>query len=104
MNFVDRRQKMLEVLYLRRHDTYANLACEFNVSRRTIERDISVPMCTYPIETFRGYNGSVRVTDGFYLYRRELTPQQLDLLRRVRQLITEEDQVLLESILTQFNI
>ena len=32
MNPWERRQKILEVLCLRRHDTYINLAHEFNVS------------------------------------------------------------------------
>ncbi len=36
----ERRQKILEVLCLRRHDTYRNLAHEFNVSTGTIRRDI----------------------------------------------------------------
>ncbi len=102
MNYVDRRQKMIEVLCLRRNDTYGNLACEFNVSRRTIGRDIAVLMCKYPIETSRGYSGGVRVKEGFYLHRRALTQQQVDLLRRVSELLTEEDQIIFNSILTHF--
>ena len=42
MNPWERRQKILEVLCLRRHDTYRNLAHEFNVSTGTIRRDIVV--------------------------------------------------------------
>ena len=56
----ERRQELLEVLCRRRHDTYDNLAFEFNVSRRTIRRDIAILMCSYPIETSRGYGGGVR--------------------------------------------
>ena len=40
MNPWERRQKLLEVLCLRRHDTTGNLAHEFRVSRETIRRDI----------------------------------------------------------------
>ena len=36
----ERRQKILEALCLRRHDTYGNLAHEFHVSTGTIRRDI----------------------------------------------------------------
>ena len=42
MNPWERRQKILEVLCLRRHDTYEGLAQEFNVSKRTIRRDIEI--------------------------------------------------------------
>ena len=42
LNPWERRQKILEVLCLRRHDTYGNLAHEFNVSTGTIRRDIVV--------------------------------------------------------------
>ena len=49
----ERRQKLIEVLCCRRHDTYYNLAFEFNVSTRTICRDIAALMCSYPLETVR---------------------------------------------------
>ena len=51
MNPWERRQKILEILCLRRHETTENLAHEFNVSRGTIRRDITVLTCSYPIET-----------------------------------------------------
>ena len=41
MNPWERRQKILEVLCLRRQETTGNLAHEFNVSRGTIRRDRS---------------------------------------------------------------
>ena len=47
----ERRQQLLETLCRRRHDTYGNLAREFNVSERTICRDVAVLMCSYPVET-----------------------------------------------------
>ena len=42
LNPWERRQKILEVLCLRRHDTYGNLAHEFNVSTGTIRRDSGI--------------------------------------------------------------
>lgn len=58
----ERRQKLLEVLCLRRHDTCANLAHEFHVCQRTIRYDIEALMCSYPIETICGrFGGGVRV-------------------------------------------
>lgn len=44
MSYAERREAILEVLCIRRHDTYRNLAFEFQVSRETIRQDIAVLM------------------------------------------------------------
>ena len=104
----ERRQELLEVLCLRRKDTYDNLAFEFKVSRRTICRDIAVLMCSYPIETFRGrYDGGVRAMDGYYhTYKHpdqnSLTPKQLALLRKLRNQVEGDDLDTINSIIVQF--
>ena len=69
MNPWERRQKILEVLCLRRHETTGNLAHEFNVSRGTIHRDLIILTCSYPIESIQGGHGGVRVADWFHLDR-----------------------------------
>lgn len=103
MTPTERRQKLLELLCIRRHDTCDNLAHEFHVSSATIRRDIAVLTCSYPIETVCGrYGGGVRVADGYYLYRNILTPQQAALLQRLRDQLDGEDRIILNSILFQF--
>lgn len=108
MSPAERRQELLEVLCLRRHDTYDNLAHEFNVSKMTIRRDIAVLMCSYPIETVHGgRHGCVRVIEGYYLnyrprLRKALSPKQTDLLRRLRNQLAGEDRDTISSILVQF--
>ncbi len=39
---LERRQELFEVMCERRHDTIDNLAFQFGVDRRTIERDIEL--------------------------------------------------------------
>lgn len=103
MSAIERRQELLEVLCRRRHDTYNNLANEFNVSKMTIRRDIAVLMCSFPIETVCGrYGGGVRVADGFYQSRKTFTPKQTDFLRRMREQVVGDDLDTLNSILSQF--
>lgn len=103
MSYAERREAILEVLCIRRHDTYRNLAFEFQVSRETIRQDIAVLMCSYPIETVRGrYGGGVKVADGFYLYRRKLTARQATLLVKLSAQLTGDDLATLDSILHQF--
>jgi len=104
----ERRQKLLDVLCQRRHDTYDNLAYEFNVSKMTIRRDIAELMCSYPIETVRGRNGGgVRVMDGYYrnykpAVHQNLTPKQTALLRRLKTQLVGDELDTLNSILVQF--
>lgn len=79
LNPWERRQKILEVLCQRRHDTYANLAHEFGVCKGTIRRDITVLTCSYPIETVSGGHGGIRVAEWFHLNRRTLSTDELEL-------------------------
>lgn len=104
----ERRQKLLETLCRRRHDTYKNLAREFNVSERTICRDIALLMCSYPVETVCGrFGGGVKVLDGYYCYQKPsaskvLTPKQVSLLRKLRDQLEGDDLDTINSILVQF--
>ena len=104
----ERRQKLLEVLCLRRHDTCENLAREFHVCQRTIRYDIETLMCSYPIETVCGrYGGGVKVAEGYYLNHKfakhsALSPEQTALLRKLRSQLTGDDFDTLNSILIQF--
>ena len=104
----ERREKLLEVLSLRRYDTCENLAHEFGVSRRTIRYDIEILMCSYPIETVRGrYGGGVRAMDGYYRNykhsdQNSLTPKQLALLREIRSQLVGEKLDTINSIIVQF--
>ena len=93
MTPTERRQKLLEVLCVRRHDTCDNLAHEFHVANSTIRHDLEILTCSYPIET---------VADGFFLYRRTLTPKQAALLQRLRDQLDGDDLITLNSILLQF--
>jgi len=108
MSPTERRQELLEVLYRRRHDTYDNLARDFNVSKMTIRRDVAILMCSYPIETVHGgRHGCVRVMDGFYFKLRSqgrkcLTSKQIALLRKLSGQLEGEDLDTLNSILLQF--
>ena len=104
----ERRQELLEVLCQRRHDTYDNLAQEFNVSKRTICRDVAVLMCSYPIETVCGrFGGGARVMKGYYRNHKSsahatLTQKQTVLLRKLRNQLVGDDLETINSIIVQF--
>ena len=84
MTATERREAILDVLSQRRHDQVKNLAVEFGVTERTIRTDIEILSCSYPIETVRGrYGGGVRVADWYHRDRKTLSPEQVDLLKRL---------------------
>jgi len=102
MSLSERRQRLLEVLCLRRHDTYDNLAHEFNVSKMTIRRDITALTCSYPIETVRGrYGGGVRVRADYLPYRKTLNKKQVKLLIRLSAQLVGDDLATISSIIFQ---
>ena len=103
MNPWERRQKILEILCLRRHKTTDNLAHEFNVSRGTIRRDITALTCSYPIETVHGGHGGVRVADWFHLDRRALNSDEITFLRKLEGRLEGADREMLNRIITLFS-
>ena len=66
MNTAERRKQIMEILSVRRHETMVNLASEFDVSVRTIQRDIEELSLYEPIYTQSGrHHGGVYVTQGY---------------------------------------
>lgn len=107
MSAVERRQALLEVLCRRRFDTYANLTFEFGVSTRTIQRDIQILICSYPIETVRGrYGGGVKYVRNCSHNRpiteHTLNTEQVSLLEELKAQVSGKKLDILNSILAQF--
>lgn len=107
MSAVERRQALLEVLCRRRFDTYANLAFEFGVSTRTIQRDIQILMCSYPIETMRGrYGGGMKYvgkcSHNGHIIQRLLNTEQVALLEELKTQVSGKKLDILNSIIYDF--
>ncbi|MEY8404840.1 DeoR family transcriptional regulator [Oscillospiraceae bacterium 44-34] len=102
MTPTERRQRILEALCLRRHDTCDNLAREFHVSNATIRRDIGILMCAYPVETVCGrYGGGVKIADTYYPYRKTLNAKQVKLLIELSTQLDGDDLATISSIIFQ---
>ena len=99
---IERRQQVLEAISDRRTERIENLASEFGVSRRTIERDILVLSCSYPIVTVQGAAGRVRAMDGWYVTRRYLNDDQEALLRSLLPGLQPDQQETMQRILSAF--
>ena len=99
MTASERRQAILEVLSLRRHETRENLAQEFGVSKRTIEYDVLNLMLTYPVYTVQGNGGGIYVTDNFRLDRPRMNEKQTALLHKVLLTLSGEDKETMQNII-----
>lgn len=99
MTAAERRQAILEVLCVRRHETRENLANEFGVSKRTIEYDVLNLMLTYPVYTVQGNGGGIYVTDNFRLDRPRMNEKQTALLQKVLLTLSGEDKETMETII-----
>ena len=99
---IERRQRIVEILNMRRSEQLSNLANELNVSKMTIRRDIEVLSCSYPLNTRQGNGGCIYVEEGFDMYDRYLTAKQFEVLKRLKETVNYEDEQVLETILKSF--
>lgn len=111
MGATERRYEIMKILCRRRHETIRNLASEFGVSMRTIQRDIETLSITEPIYTQSGkYGGGVYVVDSYSVDRMYMTEEELDVLQKLyiavnehSSLLTDNEKKLLESIISQYS-
>lgn len=98
----ERRLEMIKTISAVRFITIGSLARRFDVSERTVRRDIEILSLDYPIEAVRGNGGGVRAVDGWRFSKQYLSERQEDLLRRMRTGLQAGDQKILDSILASF--
>lgn len=111
MGTAERRYEIMKTLCRRRYETIRNLAFEFGVSTRTIQRDIEALSRTEPIYTqFGKYGGGVYVVDGYYMNRMYMTDTEIDVLQKLYKatsenasLITDEERKLLKLLISQYS-
>lgn len=110
MGTAERRYEIMKLLCRRRHDTICNLASEFGVSTRTIQRDIEILSTTEPIFTLPGKYGGIYVVEGYSIDRMYMTKAELDVLQKLyiaadenAKLLTTDEKALLSFIISQYS-
>ena len=111
MGTAERRYEIMKLLCRRRHETICNLASEFGVSTRTIQRDIEILSRTEPIFTQPGkYSGGVYVVEGYSMERMYMTSAEIDVLQKLyiaadknASLLTFEEKELLRFLISQYS-
>ncbi|MEG0237879.1 MAG: HTH domain-containing protein [Romboutsia sp.] len=101
----ERRMKMISLICKKRYITMNELASEFGVTIRTIRNDIKYLSYSYPIEGIRGrYDGGIKIHEDFYLSKRYLTTEQIDLLEKLKDNLPTKETVVIDSILNEFTL
>lgn len=100
----ERRQAILNTLSFRRFETMANLAKQFHVSVRTIQRGINILSNSAPIYTVCGYGGGVRFMTGQYSTKRYLSNIERDLLEEMLEMVSSDKRAVLQGIIEQFSL
>ena len=111
MGTAERRHELMKILCRRRHETVRNLASEFGVSMRTVQRDIATLSRTEPIYTQCGkYGGGVYVVDEYSMDQMYMKEQELAVLQKIyiaadenRSLLTHDEKNLLKHLISKYS-
>ena len=104
MAALERRKAILSVLAQRRKVTCQELSEEFEVSVRTIYRDVEELSLNHPITTVQGNGGCVQMMDGYYPNTIKMTMQQTSFLKGLMSRMSDSDRKIMEGIISQFGV
>lgn len=99
MNAIERREEIMRILIVRRHETMQVLAAEFGVTDRTIRNDITILTAKYPLKTSRGIGGGVSIPDSFNPHKNILSVEQMNVLEELIPKANEHQQTVIKQIL-----
>lgn len=102
MNAIERREEIMRILIVRRHETMQVLAAEFGVTDRTIRNDITILTAKYPLKTSRGIGGGVSIPDSFNPHKNILSVEQMNVLEELIPKANERQQTVIKQILATF--
>lgn len=111
MGTAERRFAILKKLCRCRYDTIQNLATEFGVSKRTIQRDVEILSSSEPIYTQPGkYGGGVYMVEGYSMDRMYMTDAEINVLQKLytamsknMAFLTFEERELLRYLILQYS-
>ena len=98
----ERRQAMIEFISVNRKTSLHELMTVFGISQKTVQRDLEILSCSYPVYTVQGKGGGIRVADGWYLSRSYLSDTQEAFLRDLMSGLQPQDRETMNAILAKF--
>lgn len=111
MDPYNRRKLLLSLLKRRRYDTLSNLAMEFNVSKKTIRRDVDI-LCMKEFLTIKSgrFSGGIYYVGERNVSIKTLNENQIAVLKKIIQyarqkvccILSEKEILVLYSIFEDF--
>lgn len=103
MSTAERRLKIIRHICIKRHVTMPDLADEFNVSVRTIARDIDDISDMIPIYCQKGrYDGGVYIDSAYCPERMYMSAEEILFLKKIKSSLCEEDMENLNNIINKY--
>lgn len=103
LNSKERREQIVEFLAINKHSTRSVLAQKFNVSIRTIARDIVILSSKVPIFTKAGTHGGIYIRSDYKYKRKYLNSEEEKYLRELANTLPEDKRVMLLKIINSFS-
>ena len=103
MTAADRQDLIMATLRKQRTAKIREFAAAFGCTERTVQNDIVALSATFPLMTVQGNGGGVKLADWYQPQRTCLGPEQIETLKRFASSASEEDRMILNSILDQFS-
>ncbi len=108
MGTAERRIEIMKQLCRERHTTMTNLSKRYDVSVRTIQRDILELTFIMPIYVKTGrYDGGVYVVDDYTMDRMYMNTDEVELLTKVKSIVnnklTDQENILFEKIIKNYS-
>lgn len=104
MSAEERRAAILGTLCSARFVTAEALSASYQVSIRTIYRDLQVLSHAYPIESVSGrYGGGYRLCEWFFPQSRTLCAEEVAMLHKLMSVASADQIKVLNAILTKFS-
>ena len=102
MTAAERREAIMEILCVRRHEATSYFMKRFGVCRNTITKDVEMLSLSYPIYTLKGNGGGIYVVEGFRLNRVKLNEEQTRVLKKVLPSLSGRDRETVAEIIKLF--
>jgi len=98
MSALARRKQIVRFMQMRKFDTATCLACEFEVTEKTIYRDVEeMASSGYPIRADRGHDGGIRWLDNERQF--PFTEEQMLALKNAILLVSPEYKLVIENMI-----
>lgn len=102
MSANERRTEIMRIMVARRQENMQVLASELGVSDRTIRNDIVALTAEYPLETYRGNGGGVRIAEWYHPHKNIMSQEQISVLEQLMEKADDAQKRVIDQMLREY--